>query len=87
MQFLSLSTRRSERFSDDEFAELADTEASRARELYAAGFIRQIWYRADLPGACMVLEAESLDEVHARLSTLPLIRAGMLEVSIVPLVP
>jgi len=87
VQFLSLSTRRTDRFSDDQFAELADAEASRARELYAAGFIRQIWYRADVPGACMVLEADSLDEAHARLSTLPLIRAGMLEVSIVPLVP
>ena len=87
MQFLSLSTRRTDRFSEAEFAELVDAEASRARELYAAGFIRQIWYRADLPGACMVLEADSLDEAHARLSTLPLIRAGMLEVSIVPLVP
>lgn len=87
MQFLSLSTRRTDRFSDDAFGELADAEASRARELYAAGFIRQIWYRADLPGACMLLEADSLDEARARLSTLPLIRAGMLEVSIVPLVP
>ena len=35
----------------------------------------------------MVLEADSLDEARARLYTLPLIRAGMLEVSIVPLVP
>jgi len=87
VQFLSLSTRRTDRFADDAFAELADAEANRARELYAAGFIRQIWYRADRPGACMVLEADSLDEARARLSTLPLIRAGMLEVSIVPLVP
>ena len=87
MQFLSLSTRRTDRFSEAEFAELVDAEASRARELYAAGFIRQIWHRADLPGACMVLEADSLDEARARLYTLPLIRAGMLDVSIVPLVP
>ena len=87
MQFLSLSIRRTDRFSDAEFAELVDAEASRARELYAAGFIRQIWHRADLPGACMVLEADSLDEARARLCTLPLIRAGMLEVSIVPLAP
>jgi muconolactone delta-isomerase len=87
VQFLSLSTRRTDRFSDAEFAELVDAEASRARELYAVGFIRQIWHRADLPGACMVLEAESLDEARARLHTLPLIRAGMLDVSIVPLAP
>ena len=87
MQFLSLSTRRTDRFSEAEFAELVDAEASRARELYAAGFIRQIWHRADVPGACMVLEADSLDEARAHLYTLPLIRAGMLDVSIVPLAP
>jgi len=87
MQFLSLSTRRTDRFSEAEFAELVEAEASRARELYAAGFIRQIWHRGDLPGACMVLEADSLDEARARLCSLPLIRAGMLDVSIVPLVP
>ena len=87
MQFLTLSTRRTDRFSEAEFAELVETEASRARELYAAGFIRQIWHRADLPGACMVLEADSLEEAHARLRTLPLIGAGMLDVSIVPLMP
>jgi muconolactone delta-isomerase len=87
MQFLSLSIRRTDRFSEAAFAELMAAEAMRARELYAAGFIRQIWHRGDLPGACMVLEADSLDEAHDRLCTLPLIRAGMLDVSIVPLVP
>ena len=87
MQFLSLSTRRTDRFSDAEFTELVDAEVSRARELYASGFIRQIWHRADLPGACMVLEAGSLDEARVRLQTLPLIRAGMLDVAIVPLAP
>jgi muconolactone delta-isomerase len=87
VQFLSLSTRRTDRFSEAEFAELVDAEASRARELYAAGFIRQIWHRGDRGGACMVLEAASLDEARAALETLPLIRAGMLDVSIVPLVP
>jgi hypothetical protein len=87
VQFLSLSSRRTDRFSEAEFAELVDAEASCARELYAAGFIRQIWHRGDLAGACMVLEADSLEEARLRLYTLPLIRAGMLEVSIVPLVP
>jgi muconolactone delta-isomerase len=87
VQFLSLSARRTDRFSDAQFAALADAEASHARELYAAGFIRQIWHRADLPGACMVLEADTLDDARARLHTLPLVRAGMLDVSIVPLAP
>jgi muconolactone delta-isomerase len=87
MQFLSLSRRRADRFSDAEFAALVDAEIAQARALYADGFIRQIWHRSDVPGACILLEADSLEQAGARLHTLPMIRAGMLEVSIVPLVP
>jgi muconolactone delta-isomerase len=87
MQFLSLSSRRGDRFSDAEFAALVDAEIAQARALYADGFIRQIWHRGDVPGACILLEADSLEQASERLRTLPLIRAGMLEVSIVPLVP
>jgi muconolactone delta-isomerase len=87
MQFLSLSRRRNDCFSDAEFAALLEAEIAQARELYADGFIRQIWHRGDIPGACILLEADSLEDAHRRLCSLPLMRAGMLEVSIVPLVP
>jgi hypothetical protein len=44
MQFrtLTLSRRRTEAFSDAEFATKIDAAAVRARSLYLAGFIRQI---------------------------------------------
>jgi muconolactone delta-isomerase len=87
MQFLSLSRRRADRFSDAEFAALVDAEVAQARTLYADGFIRQIWHRGDIPGACILIEADSLEQASARLHTLPMVRAGMLDVSIVPLVP
>jgi hypothetical protein len=87
MQFLSLSRRRSDRFSEAEFAKLLEAEVAQARVLYADGFIRQIWHRGDFPGACILLEADSLEQARARLHTLPMVRTGMLEVSIVPLVP
>ena len=87
MQFLSISTRRTDRFADADFAALVDAEACRARELYADGVIRQIWHRGDQAGACIVLEADSVEEARARLETLPLVREGMLDVAIVPLVP
>jgi hypothetical protein len=87
MQFISLSRRRSDRFSEAEFAMLLEAEVAQARVLYADGFIRQIWHRGDLPGACILLEADSLEQAKARLHTLPMVRTGMLEVSIVPLVP
>jgi len=87
VQFLTVSRRRTDRFSDAEFAKLANDEAAAARALYAGGFVRQIWHRADVGGACMIFEAESEAEVREKIGTLPLARADMLEVTIIPLKP
>lgn len=88
MQFMTLSRRVTEKFSDADFAPLIEPEAQCARALYAKGFIRQIWHRADIGGACLLIEAGSEEEVRATLATLPLVAAGMLEVvSVVPLKP
>jgi muconolactone delta-isomerase len=88
MQFMVLLRRRTEEFAEEEFAPHLEPEAERARALYAQGVIRQIWGRADEPGACMLAEANTEDEVHEALQTLPLLAAGMLELTaVVPLVP
>jgi hypothetical protein len=87
MQFLTVSRRRTEAFSPDDFAVHVEAEIRQAQALYAEGFIRQIWHRADIPGACMLVEAESETHVRERLGTLPLVREGMLEVTLVPLKP
>jgi muconolactone delta-isomerase len=87
MQFLTISKRRTERFTDAEFAARVDDEIAQARVLYADGFIRQIWHRCDIAGACILVEAESEAQARERLNTLPLVRAGMLEVTIIPLKP
>ena len=41
--------------------------------------LRQVWKRGDTPGACLLWEAASIDEVKTALATLPLYRAGLLE--------
>ena len=87
MQFLVVSSRRTEQFPPEEFERIVPAEGVRARELYAAGFTRQIWHRADRPGACQIVEARDEAEVRAHLDTLPLARAGMLDFEIVPLRP
>jgi muconolactone delta-isomerase len=87
MQFLSVSRRRTDAFSDAEFAARVVAEVAQARVLYARGVIRQIWHRSNVPGACMLLEADSLDQARAHLETLPMAAAGMLEVTIIPLRP
>jgi len=88
MQFLSISRRRSEAFTDAQFAEKTPAEWQRARTLYAEGAMRQIWARGDMPGACILWEAEN--EQHARelIGSLPMAQAGMLEIlAVVPLKP
>ena len=88
MQFLTLTRRRTETFTDADFAPLIEQEAEQARALYAEGFIRQIWHRGDLAGACLLVEAGTTEQVRERLNTLPFVQAAMLEVvSIIPLRP
>lgn len=60
--------------------ELIAAESQRVRELYAAGYIRSIWRRNDLPGAVMLVEAADEDEVKANTASLPLAQRGMLEI-------
>ena len=87
MQFLTISRRRTERFSEADFAARREQEVAQARVLYGEGFLRQLWTRGDVAGACLIVEAESEDHVREKLNTLPLYAAGMLEYSIIPLKP
>ena len=87
MQYLAISRRRTEQFGDAEFDASAAQEAAQARVLYAAGFLRHLWHRGDVPGACLLIEADSEEQVRQRLGTLPLVQAGMLDVVIIPLKP
>ena len=87
MQFLTISRRRTEQFTEEQFAARVAQEVAQARVLYAEGTLRQVWHRADAPGACLLFEAGSETEVREKLNTLPLVQAGMLDVSIIPLKP
>lgn len=87
MQFLSISRRLTERFSDERFSVHIDAERERVRELYRDGIVRAIWTRKDVAGAVMLLECA--DEAAARdaVGSLPLAQRGMLEVQILALGP
>ena len=89
MQFLSISRRRTDAFPPEAFTpELLARESQRVRELYAAGILRQIWKRGDVPGASILWEAADEAEVRAAIDSLPIAQAGMLEVvALVPLQP
>ena len=89
MQFLSLSRRRVDAFPPEAFnPKLLAHEGQRIKALYASGILRQIWKRADIPGAAILWEAASEAEVRAAIAGLPIFQAGMLEiVALVPLEP
>lgn len=80
MQFLVVTRRRMDTFPAEEWTpELIAAEAGRVRELYAAGSLRNIWRRKDMPGAILLFEAASEAEVQQMLASLPLAQRGMLE--------
>ena len=87
MQFLSVSHRRTDEFPPPAFTpELIAREAARVKELYAAGIARQVWARGDAGGAAILWEAADEAEARAAVESLPLFKAGMLEIVIfVPL--
>lgn len=89
MQFLTISRRRTDAFSPEAFTpERIGQEAARVKELYADGMLRHIWGRGDAGGAVIVWEAGSEGEVRTACDSLPIFKAGMLEiVALVPLRP
>jgi muconolactone delta-isomerase len=89
MQFLTMSRRRVDAFGTEAFTpELLAAESQRVRELNAAGTLQQIWLRGDVPGAAIVWEAASEEDLRATIATLPIFKAGMLEiVALAPLKP
>ena len=86
MQFLSISQPR-KGFAEGDYASLAEQEMDHARELYSEGFIRQIWHRLDMPGACLLWEAGGEEQVREMWATFPFSRAGMTDRLLVPLKP
>ena len=88
MQFLVIARRNSDRFTEADFTPRLEAEAEEARTLYAVGFLRQIWNRSDMAGACMLIEAADMEAARAGLQRLPLVAAGMLDIGeLIPLRP
>ena len=85
MQFLSISRRLTERFSDEQFSAHIEAERERVRELYRDGIVRAIWSRKDIAGAVMLLECADESTARQAVGSLPLAQRDMLEVTIMPL--
>lgn len=86
-QFLVLSRRRTESYVDADFDALIPAETQRVRELYAAGVVRQIWLRGDVPGAAFLVEADTEQEARGAVDALPMATSGLSEFTVLPLSP
>lgn len=80
MQVLAIVRRRTDTYSDEQFAPMLEPEAQAIRTLYAQGAVRAIWSREDALGAVVLLEAESVDGARQVIATLPLVQSDMAEV-------
>jgi hypothetical protein len=88
MQFMALFAINPGRAQVPVPAELRQAEFETVRGFYMESFVRRIWARTDVRGACILVEAGSMDEVSEKLGMLPLVRAGFLQPpTIIPLQP
>jgi hypothetical protein len=62
-------------------------EAEKVWEYYKTDFVRSIYYIADMSGAVMMLEADSLDTVRSSVDRFPMAENNLLDFEIVPLKP
>ena len=62
-------------------------EAMEAWRLYQAGVIRELYFRADENTAVLFLECEDVAEARAILAALPLVKVGLIEFDVIPLMP
>ncbi len=64
-------------------------EVETAWKLYKSGVVRELYFRQppDRAGAVLVLECVDLDEARHVLSTLPLVKHGLIDWELIPLGP
>lgn len=65
--------------------ELATAESRRAWELYQAGTIRDLYFRADELSAVLVLECQDVAAALNALASLPLVATGLIQFEVLPL--
>lgn len=71
----------------EDFGPHLKAEAARAWELYQAGVLRELYFRADERSAVLMLECAGVEEAHEALNTLPLVKEGLIAFEVIPLVP
>lgn len=62
-------------------------EASAVWNLYVEGIIRELYFRADVKCAVLLLECQSVEDARTIISDLPIVKNKLSTFDIIPLVP
>jgi hypothetical protein len=72
---------------ENQFQPFLKNEAQRVWELYQDDIIREIYFRDNRSEAILILECQNVNEATKILSTLPLVKEGLIEFELIPLKP
>jgi muconolactone delta-isomerase len=72
--------------TDEDFKPHLKAESARVWQLYQAGVLRELYFRADRHSAVLILECDGTEEAEAILSTLPLVELGLITFETIPLI-
>ncbi len=86
MKILALEI-ETEGVKPEEYKPHLKAEVKHVWELYQAGTIRELDFRADRPIAVLILECSDMNEAQRTLGSLPLVQAGLITFEVIPLVP
>ena len=86
MKFFVIGKRK-ENIKPEQFAEYLDLEAELAIKLFREEFIRELYSIKGGKGACMIVEANSEEEILIKLSDLPFVKNNYLDIDIIEVKP
>ncbi len=81
------SAKEKKNIEQEKFAEFADEEARKAINLFKEEFIRELYSIKGGKGACMIVEANSEEEILIKLSDLPFVKNNYLDIDIIEVKP
>lgn len=86
MRIIAIEVEKPELSKRDFVPHLRD-EAKEGWKLYKESFIREMYFRDDKPQVVLILEAKNIEEAKEKLSTLPLVKQGLITFELIPLRP
>jgi muconolactone delta-isomerase len=86
MKILALEKEAKEAQSAD-FQPYLQDEAERVYELYLSGIIREFYFHETEHTVILMLECANVNEARKVLSSLPLVKVGLITFDVIPLVP